>query len=174
MTTVMAAAAVPDLMMRIVLSLGGGVVTMNPGEDGGDEEEDAVHDAEGKAGLEHRTGLVDRDIHAVDRGGTEDAKADIKRVAPRQVCAVGVGDESQVVYCSDEGTDEAQVDECDKLRIATASVVAEEGEDRPGKSKHRDDEDDQNVVGRQEIVIDIAVHEPGQHAHGGNLVTQRH
>ncbi len=164
------AGAVPlfaDVRLR---SSRGGARGMEPGEHGRDEEEDAVHDTEGKAGLEHAARLVDRDVKPIDAGGAEDAEGDIQSVAAREMGAVGISDEAQVVHASDEGTDESQIDESDELGVGAAAMVAEEGEDGPDQGEHRDDEEDQDVFGGDDIVLDVAIDEPRQHAHGGDLV----
>lgn len=147
-----------------------GAVAVEPGEDGGEEEEDAVHDAKGEAGLEHGARLVDRGVDAVVRvGRAKGPKVDIEATAGADVYAVGVGNVAQIPDSGDEGTHKAEIDNGDKQGIGGRAVVAEEGEDGPGEREHRDDEQDEYVVGRQRIVLDVAVDEPGQHAHGGNL-----
>lgn len=163
------AGAVPlfaDVRLR---SSRGGARGMEPGEHGRDEEEDAVHDTEGKAGLEHAARLVDRDVKPIDAGGAEDAEGDIQSVAAREMGAVGISDEAQVVHASDEGTDESQIDESDELGVGAATVVAEQRRYGPGQRQHRHDERDQDVVGRQLVLVDEAVDEPGEHAHRRDL-----
>ncbi len=64
-----------------------------------------------------------------------------KGVASLDVSAVGVRDKPQVINTGDECADEAEVDEADELRIAAASVVAEEGEERPDQSQDGNDEE---------------------------------
>lgn len=54
------------------------------------------------------------------------------------------------------------------MRIGAAPVVGEEGEDGPCEGYHRDDEQNQNVVGRQLVCIDVAIDEIAQHAHDGD------
>lgn len=82
-------------------------VAVEPGQHGGEEKEDAVHDAEGEAGLEHGARLVGVDGDAVAVEGAEDAKVDVVGRAGRDVGAVGVGDEAEVVDACNEGADEA-------------------------------------------------------------------
>jgi hypothetical protein len=87
--------------------LGGGLVAVEPGQDGGEEEEDAVHDAEGEAGLEHGAGLVGADRDAVAVEVAEDAEVDVVLVAGGDVGTVGAADPAEVVDCCDECADEA-------------------------------------------------------------------
>lgn len=69
-------------------------VAVQPGEDGREEEEDGVHDAQGEGGLEQRTGLVRINADPVARELAKDAKVDVVLRAVCDVCAVGVGDEA--------------------------------------------------------------------------------
>lgn len=55
------------------------------------------------------------------------------------------------------------------MRIGAAPVVGEEGEDGPGQGQDRHDEQDQNVVGRELVRVDVAVDKVGEHAHDGDL-----
>lgn len=81
-------------------------VAVQPGEHGGEEEEDGVHDAEGEARLEQRARLVGVDAQAVAVDAKE-AKVDVVRGAVANVGAIGAGDEAEVVDAGDEGTYEA-------------------------------------------------------------------
>ena len=81
-------------------------VAVEPGQHGGEEEEDAVHDAEGEAGLEHGARLVGVDVDAVAVEGPEGPKVDVVARAP-DAGAVGARDEPEVVDCCDEGADES-------------------------------------------------------------------
>lgn len=102
-----AVAAAGVVGLAVVAGVLGGLVAVEPGQDGGHEEEDAVHDAEGPAGLEHGARLVRVDRHAVAVVLAEDAKVDVVRVAPADAGAVGAADEAEVVDCGDEGADKA-------------------------------------------------------------------
>ena len=131
-------------------------------------EEDAVHDAEREARLEHGARLVDAEAHRRQRAAAKRAQVDVdRRVARDDGDAVRVGDEAQLVDAGDEGADEGEVDEPDEARVV---AVREDGEQRPREREHRHDEQDQNVVGREQVGLDIAVHEEGEHAHDGDLV----
>lgn len=55
------------------------------------------------------------------------------------------------------------------MRIGAAPVVGEEGEDGPGQGQDGHDEQDQNVVGRELVRVDVAVDKVGEHAHDGDL-----
>lgn len=82
------------------------VVAVDPGKDGGEEEKDAIHDAEGEAGLEHGAGLVGIDFETIAAEGAENAKVDVVGGAGGDVGAVGAGDEAEVVDTCDECANE--------------------------------------------------------------------
>lgn len=82
------------------------VAAVDPGEHGGEEEEDGVHDAEGEGGLEHGAGFVGVDAEARAVVGAEDAEVEVVGRAGRDGDAVCVGDEAEVVDAGDEGADE--------------------------------------------------------------------
>lgn len=67
--------------LAVVAGLGGVVLgesaAVQPGQDGGEEEEDAVHDAEGETGLEEGACLVGIDAHTVAIEAAKDSKVDI-------------------------------------------------------------------------------------------------
>lgn len=92
--------------LAVVPRVLGDAVAVEPGEHGGEEEEDAVHDAEREAGLEHGARLVGVDRDAVAVEGPEYPEADVV-ARPADVGAVGAGDETEVVDCCDEGADES-------------------------------------------------------------------
>ncbi len=71
-----------------------GVVAVQQGKNGGEEEKHNVHDAQGKARLEHGARLVDVNSEAVEMGGTEDAEANVVGIAGGDVATVGAGDEA--------------------------------------------------------------------------------
>jgi hypothetical protein len=142
-----------------------GLVAVHQRQHGREEEEDGVHDAKGKARLQHAARLVDVDVERVERGVAEDAEADGRRRPGRDVDAVKVLDEAQIVHAGYEGADEAEIDEADELRVRLAAMVREEREQRPSESEDRHDEEDEDVVGRQHVVVVIALDEVGEHAH---------
>lgn len=75
--------------------------TDSQGGDTSDEKEDAIHDSEGEAGLEHGAWFVDIIRDAVDGDVAEDAKTDGRAAAGRDVAAVGGGNEAQFVDAGD-------------------------------------------------------------------------
>lgn len=85
-------------------------IAVEPGEHGGEEEEDAVHDAEGEAGLEHGARLVGVDVDAVAVEGPEYPEVDVVG-RPADAGAVRAGDEAEVVDRCDEGADESFYEE---------------------------------------------------------------
>ena len=58
------------------------------------------------------------------------------------LCAISIRSLAQSVDPADEGTDEEEIDKCDKLRVLTGSVVGKEGADCPGGTEDGDDEED--------------------------------
>ena len=80
----------------------------------GDGKEDAVHDTKSKACLEHGAILIG---------------------------AVCICDVSELVYTSDQGADEADVDEGDENGGIAGGFAAEHGSNGPGSSEDGDDEE---------------------------------
>lgn len=162
-----AAAAAVAVAVRVRLAVVRGAVAaadavaVEASQNTGDEEEDAVHDAEGEGGLEHGARLVGAGVQGGDRGAAEGAEADVVGVAARDVGAVGRGDEAQGPDGADEGADEQEVDGGDEGGVGGGAVVAEEGVDGPGQGQHRHDEEHQDVVGRQLVQLHVAVDEVG-------------
>ena len=111
--------------------------TIEEGEDERCEEEDAVHDAEGEAGLEHTAMLLHVhghackgiSLHRISKGPKVDAGA---------VIIAGV---AELVGSGDEGADEAQVDEADEEGVVAGLVVCEERADGPDGGEDGDDEE---------------------------------
>jgi len=101
-----AVAAARVVRLAVVAGVLADAVAVEPGQDGGEEEEDAVHDAEGEAGLEHGARLVGVDGDAVAVEGPKRPEGDVVARA-RHVGAVGARDESEVVDGRDEGADES-------------------------------------------------------------------
>lgn len=92
------------------------VTVQDPSEDGSEEEENDVHDAEGEGGLQHGTIFVDISCPvriALDAKVSEGAKIDIDR-AGVEVCAVGAADSAELVDTGDEGAKEAEVNQGDE------------------------------------------------------------
>lgn len=150
-------------------------VSVEPGQDGGEEEEDAVHDAKGETSFEHGAGLVHSGVDAVvGVSGTEGPKVYVKAAAGVDVDAVGGSYVTQIPDRGDEGPDETQVDDRHEERIVRRAVVTEQGEDGPSQTEHRNNEQDQNIVWCQRIVFNIAVDEPSKHAHGWDQCEDLH
>lgn len=138
------------------------------GQQAGDEEEDAVHDAEDPAGLEHGAGLIDGDAVRVDVGLAEDAQG--QGVGLRGDAGAVVGaDAAQVVDAGDEGADVAEVDEGDEVAVGPAAVVGEEGEDGPHGGEDGDDEEHEDGGRGEQVLRVVDVHEVGEHAERWDL-----
>jgi len=114
---------VTPLPRVVLLLLRFGLAAMYPREDGCAEKEEAVHDTEREACLEHTARLVHTDIKRIDLGTPKDTKAYISRGAPRNIDAVNVSDEAQVVDARDKSTDKSEIDKRNELRIGGASVI---------------------------------------------------
>lgn len=82
-------------------------VAVEPCEDRGEEEEDAVHDAEGKASLEKGACLVGVDAEAIAVELAENTEVEVVGGARGDMGAVGAGDEAEVVDARNESADEA-------------------------------------------------------------------
>lgn len=95
--------------LTVVASLAGVVlgepVAVQPGQNGGEEKEDAVHDAEGETGLQKGTCFVGIDTHAIPCEIAKNAKVDVVGRARGDVRAICASDETEVVHSCDECSD---------------------------------------------------------------------
>lgn len=82
---------------------------------------------------------------------------------------IRIGDEAQLVDARDKGPHETEIDEGDEERVGARAVVCEQGGDGPRAREHRDDEENQDVVGRERVVGCVDVDEEGEHAEGWDL-----
>ena len=142
----------------------------------GRSKEDAVHDGESEARLEHGARLVRADApwrvidgertqgDAIRTGGDAALGAD----ASADADAVGRCDAAQLVCACDEGTHEAQVDKSHEQGAAPRALAANEGNERPSRGQHADDEEYQYVGGRQLVSLVVAVDKVGKHAQRGD------
>jgi len=105
-----------------------------------DGKENAVHDPEHEAGLQHRARFVR--VHAYARTGRRKPDEGDVPEGGGGGGAVGVRDEAQLVDGADEGADEEQVDEGYEERIGLGAVVGEERAEGPAGAQHGDDEED--------------------------------
>lgn len=85
------------------------------GEDGGEEEEDDIHDPERPACLQHGTVLVDvgtplASVAALSSIVSKDAQVDVD-VTSGEVAAVGVGDPAQFVHAGNQRAHKGKIDE---------------------------------------------------------------
>lgn len=144
-----------------------GLPTHQCGQQTGDKEKDAIHDAKGPAGLEHGAGLVHAHAKSVDVRLAEDAEGQGVALAGERRAVVGA-DATQVVDASDESPDEAEVDEGDEVAVVPAAVVGEEGEDGPYSREYCDNEEDEDGGWGEQILGIVDVDEVGEHAKGGD------
>ena len=135
---------------------------------GRDKKPNGVDDAKRPRRLEHRTRLRSSPAQPRARDG-DVANIHGPVVAEADVGAVCVGDAAEVVDTRDETADEAEVNKGDEARVGRGAVVGEEGEDGPGEGEDGDDEEDEDRCGSEGVCFCVAVNEPGEHAHGGDL-----
>lgn len=86
-------------------------------EDRSDEEEDAVHDAKRKARLQHGAVLISIDVDSIQAESAGAAADGEEIVSARNVGAVPVGGVAEGVDGADEGADEEEIDERDKVGV---------------------------------------------------------
>lgn len=134
----------------------------------GDEEEDAVHDAEREARLLHRALLLHAGREAARARDAVGADAQICGAAVREAGAVGAGDATELVDAGDEGADEAEVDEGDVEGGSLGGFAAEEGHDGPDGGEGGDDEEGENGGWGESKGFLVEVDEVCQHAQRGN------
>lgn len=105
-------------------------------------KEDAVHDPERKARLQHRAILIR--VQAEWRISADAIVVDGERevAVVFESGAVGSGDVAQFVDAGDEGANEAEVDEGDEEGGVTGGFAAEDGGDGPGGGEDGNDEED--------------------------------
>jgi len=132
------------------------------------EKEDTIHNPKCKARLQHRTLFIGGEIKAVQARVSEDPKIDLVGIAGCDARAVLFCDAPELVDACDEGADETEVDEADEEGVVFGAVVGEEGCDRPGRSQHGDDEEDEDVSRCEGIIGGIDVDEVCEHAKGGD------
>lgn len=82
------------------------------------------------------------------------------------MCAVLVAYPPQVVDARDKGADKHQVDCGAELGIVLCCAVGKEGGYGPEAGQDGDDEEDQDVGGREGVGFCVDVDEPTQHAQG--------
>ena len=130
-----------------------------------DEKENAVHDAECKAGFQHRTCLVR--VHRDWAAGAAtcaiaiDAEACTEIGIGAERGAVGIGNEPQLVDPCNEGTNEAEVNKRHEDGRFTGRFPAEKGDDCPHASEHRDDEENEDGGGCELVLRIVNVDKVG-------------
>ena len=83
--------------------------THHESQQGSKEEENTIHDAESKRGLEHSARFINIEPHAIEGSGAKDAERDAVRAVGFQRRTVCAADAAQVVDASYEGAYEAEV-----------------------------------------------------------------
>lgn len=85
------------------------------------------------------------------------------------VLAVGVLDLAQVVDAGDEAAEEAEVDKGHKHAVVRRSRVVEQREEGPTQCEDGNDEEDQDVVGSEDVCVVELFDKPTEHANWGYL-----
>lgn len=128
-------------------------------QNGGPEKENDFDDPQCKAGLQHRTCLVDMEGQGVAGPVaivSERAKRNVHRTSI-PVRASGPGNKAQLVDTRNEGTEEEEVDKSDEHGRALGGREADQGIDAPESRNDADDEENKDV-GRGNLVrIKIAI-----------------
>ena len=134
-------------------------------QEGSEQEEDAIHDPEREARLQHRACLVDAPHKRAV--AIEPIRPDCNVEAPveAEIRAVSVRDAPQLVDRGDEGAHEADVDKGYENCGLVARLASDEREERPRQREYADDEEGEDVGGCEEVAFIPPVDEPGQHAH---------
>lgn len=126
-----------------------------------DGKEDAIHDAKRKARLQHRTMLVCVQMERRLPGNTIIVDGDGEIAVGGEVGAVRIAYVTELVNASDEGADEAEVDEGDEEGRVPRRFAAEDGRDGPGGSEDGDDEENEDRVGGEQVLAFELVDEVG-------------
>ena len=134
-----------------------------------EEEEDAVHDRQCPARLEHRTGLPQANIVSPKVRAIQQLEAARGVAGGAEGAAVVGADAAEGVDTADEGADDAEVDEGDEVRVVLRAVVGEECAGGPDDGEDYDDEEDEDSVGGEGVGADVEVDEVGEHAQRGDL-----
>lgn len=142
---------------------------MHEGQHTRKEKEEAVHNRQRPARLEHRTRLAQLNPIASKRDIPQQRKASRVRSRRRQTGAVIPGDAAEGVDAPDEGADESEVDEGDEAGVVLGAVVGEERADGPDDGEDYDDEEDEYGVGGEGVGGYVEVDEPGEHAYCWDL-----
>lgn len=103
-------------------------------ENAGDEEEDAIHDAEREGGLEHSARLVNVSVPVGNGGAAKGTEADVVGVAARNMRAVGSGNHAQRPHRSDKSAHKQKIEDGNEGRVGGRAVVAKQRVDRPRQS----------------------------------------
>jgi len=136
-------------------------------EQAGDEEEDAVHDAERKRRLEHGALPVNVQIVTIARDGKE-AQVLAVLATGRNAGAVRIRNTAEAVDAADESADEEQVDESNEFGRVSCARVQEKRAHCPRRTKYRNDEEHQDGARREKVALVEPGNEPGEHAQRGD------
>lgn len=134
-------------------------------QEGGEQEEDAIHDPKREARLQHRARLVDAAHKRTVPIEPVRPDRDVEAPVEAKIRAVRVRDAPQLVDRRDEGAHEAEVDKGDEDGGLIARLASNEREECPCQREHTDDEECEDVGGCEEVAFVPPVDEPGQHTH---------
>jgi hypothetical protein len=148
--------------------VGAQAIAVSKGDDGCNEEEDDVDDAQRPASLEHGARLVGGPvIIGAGDGNVAETVGPVGAAVDRR--AVNVADSAQIVDASDEGSKDENVDDTDEEGVGRGAMVGEESEDGPGEGDDGDDKEDEDRGWCEGVCVVEAIYEPGEHAHNRDL-----
>jgi len=125
-----------------------------------DDEEDEGDDRQSEARLQHRANLVGAEAERIVADGDGGGGARGRDAARAGDTAIG-GDASQVVDAGDQAAHEAEVDEGDEPAVAPDRADLDHRHETPGHGEGGDDEEDEDVGGRELVLRVIDVDEVG-------------
>lgn len=109
-------------------------------------KEDAIHDPERKARLQHGAVLVRVEMKRRRSANPIVIDGEGKVTVGGKVCAVRLGNVAEFVDTSNECADKCEVDERDEDGRITSRFTAEDGDDGPRCGKDGDDEEDEDGI----------------------------
>lgn len=107
-----------------------------------DGKEDAIHDAKGKARLQHGAVLVRVELKGRIAGDAIVVDGEGESTISGEIGAVRIRDVAQLVDAGDESTDEAEIDKGDEEGGVAGGFAAEDGGNGPGSGEDGYDEED--------------------------------
>jgi hypothetical protein len=126
-----------------------------------------LHDTKRPRCFEHGALAVDVPFVAVSRY-IEQAQVGVVGAVRSPVGAVGIGDTTEFINSTNEGSHEQKVDERDEVGRVTCACIQKESSHCPCCAQYRYDEEDEDRSGRQEISRVVPVDKPCEHPQSRN------